>query len=371
MDPVFELGVPMSSGVLAALITGGCALAVAIYSALYGYSRARMLREQSFRFDSELEALKSELARADAAARARTEYEYSARLSLYQRFEPLLFQLAGLAEMAVDRIKNLTNTSVWADLVLAEPSTAGSGRPPMAAADYEMTSALYGLFAPLVVVRFMTRQLTLVDLSLEERVELPYYLASCLYGSFRDDARLAAMAPTLKYEPFHPQWRELREVDPATYWWQGLRMGRLENILDLFTVSGPEPAGNRLCSFGEFEQLYERTLKEGDDRTRKTIAVASNGLAAFRPENRPVYWRILIVQACLYQALLRVLRESARPITGADWMHLLRLEPADDFQWKEPGRIPTLEDTLQAAQNYLRQYVAGPRIEGAQNLSPG
>jgi hypothetical protein len=361
----------MSSGVLAALITGGCALAVAVYSAISGYRRERMLREQGFHFDSELEARKSELARADAAARARTEYEYSARLSLYQRFEPLLFQLAGLAEMAVDRIRNLTNPSVWADLVLAEPSIDGSGRPPMAAADYELTSTLYGLFAPLAVVRFMTRQLTLVDLSLEERVELPYYLASCLYGSFSDDARLAATAPPLKYEPFHPQWRELRQADPATYWWQGLRMGRLENILDLFTVSGSEAAGSRLCSFGEFEQLYERILKEGDERTRKTIAVASNGLVSFRPESKPVYWRVLIVQACLYQALLRVLRESAHPVTETDWMQLLRLEPADDFRWKEPGRTPTLEDTLQAAQNYLRQYVAGPRIEGAQKLPHG
>lgn len=119
----------MSSGVLAALITGGCALAVAVYSALSGYRRERTLREQGFRFDSELAALKSELARADAAARARTEYEYSARVSLYQRFDPLLFQLAGLAEMAVDRIRNLTSPSVWANLG-ADPNGCTRGAAP-------------------------------------------------------------------------------------------------------------------------------------------------------------------------------------------------------------------------------------------------
>ena len=138
----------MDSGVVAALITGGCALAVALYSAVSGYRRERMLRDLGFSYDTQLEAQKSELAREEAATRARTDYEYSARLSLYQRFEPLLFQLVDLAELVVDRIKNLTYPSVWAELVLAEPSVAGSGRPPMAAADYELTSTLYGLRTP-------------------------------------------------------------------------------------------------------------------------------------------------------------------------------------------------------------------------------
>ena len=87
---------------------------VALYSAVSGYHRERMLRELGFSYDTELEARKSELAREETAARARTEYEYSARLSMYQRFEPLMFQLIDLAELAVDRIKNLTYPSVWA-----------------------------------------------------------------------------------------------------------------------------------------------------------------------------------------------------------------------------------------------------------------
>ncbi len=347
------------------MITGGCALVVALYSAVSGYRRERMLRELGFSYDTELAARKSELAREETAARARTEYEYSARLSMYQRFEPLMFQLIDLAELAVDRIKNLTYPSVWAELVLAEPPVAGSGRPPMAAADYELTSTLYGLFAPLAVVRSMTRQLTLVDLSLEKRVELPYYLASCIYGSFKDDAKLAAMAPAVKYDPFHPEWRERREIDPAAYWWQGLRMGRLENILDLFTVSGPEPGGGRLRSFGEFEQLYDSVLKEGGDRDRKTMAVASNGLVAFSPESRPVYWRVLIAQACLYQALLRMLREFTCPATETAWMEYLRLDQPNDFRWKEAGHTPTLEDTLDAVRGYLRQNVVAPRTASA------
>ena len=141
-------------------------------------------------------------------------------------------------------------------------------------------------------------------------------------------------------------------------------MGRLENILDLFTISETE-RGARLRTFGEFEQLYESILKEGDDRERKTMAVASNALASFRPESRPVYWRVLIAQACLYQALLRMLREPTCLATETDWMDYLRLEQPDDFRWKEPGHAPALLDTLEAAHGYLRQNVIGPRIASA------
>ena len=200
----------MNSAVVAALVTGGFALIVALYNAGSSYWRERRLRELGFDYDTLLEIRKSELARADTAHKARTEYEYSARLSLYQRFEPILFQLLDLSDYALDRIRNLTEPSVWSKFALAEPSREHSGRPPMAEAEYEMISTLYGLFVPLTLVRSMSRQLTLVDLSLEPRIELPYYLASRIYGSFKDDRKLAAMQPQIEYDPFHPDWRTRR-----------------------------------------------------------------------------------------------------------------------------------------------------------------
>jgi hypothetical protein len=60
------------------------------------------------------------------------------------------------------------------------------------------------------------RRAPLVDLSLEPRSELPYYLASRIYGSFKDDAKLASVHPPLTYDPFHSEWRDLREKEPAT-----------------------------------------------------------------------------------------------------------------------------------------------------------
>lgn len=357
----------MNSAVVAALVTGGFALLVALYSAGYSYRRERRLRELGFGYDTRLEIRKSELSRADAAERARTEYEYSARLSLYQRFEPVLFQLVDLADYALDRIKNLTEPSVWPKFALAEPSRAHSGRPPMAEAGYEMISTIYGLFAPLVLVRSMSRQLTLVDLSLEPRIEFPYYLASRIYSSFKDDMKLAAMHPLLGYDPFHPEWRARREEDPAKYWWQGLTMGRLENVLDLLSTAGSDPGSLRLVSFGEFERLYEKILQEGEEWQRKDLAVASNPLVSFQPENRPVYWRLLIAQASLYQALLRTSRDhSSFPVTEDAWLEYLRLENPNDFRWKAAGHTPALDDTLHAVTGYLRRYVIAPRITNTQ-----
>jgi hypothetical protein len=356
----------MEPAVIAAVVTGGFALVVALYNALTSYRRERKLRELGFTYDTMLESRKSELSREETAAKARADYEYSARLSLYKRFEPRLFQLMDLADYALDRIKNLTDPSVWTKFVLTEAPRPGIGRPPMAQADYELTSTLYGLFAPLVLVRSMSRQLTLVDLSLERRIELPYYLASRIYGSFKDDAKLAAMHPPLTYTPFHPAWRERRQQDPATYWWQGLTMGRLENILDLLSTSGPESGEVRLLSFGEFERLYERVFDEGEEWQRKALAVASNPLVFFKPETRPVYWRLLVVQACLYNSLLRTPAGIRPPTSEDDWMEYLSLGDHGDFGWKEQGHTPTFEETLEAAKEYLRRYVVAPRMASRQ-----
>ena len=88
-------------------------------------------------------------------------------------------------------------------------------------------------------------------------------------------------------------------------------MGRLEGVLDLFSADGSDQGTFRLVSFGEFERFYEKVLENGEEWQRKDLAVASNPLVSFQPEDRPVYWRLLMVQACLYQALLRTSRDHS------------------------------------------------------------
>jgi hypothetical protein len=148
-------------------------------------------------------------------------------------------------------------------------------------------------------------------------------------------------------------------------------MGRLESVLDLLTASEDTP---RLVSFGEFERRYVDVLENGEEKKRHALAIASNPLMTFSPEKRPVYWRMLIAQACLYQAILRVPQVSSWPSTESEWMNELRLEHAEEFEWKSPTSAPTLDETLGATQDYLRQYVVASRIsrdDGSNIWAPG
>jgi hypothetical protein len=171
----------VSPRLLAALVTSVGALVLGMWNV----TRVR-----------KLERPKSELAREEAAAKAKLDYEYEARRRLYERFEPALFPLLELAEYALERIANLTDADVWREFRPAEDEApAGARRPALIKPNYVAVSTVYGLFAPLMIARLMSRQLTLVDLSLEPRIELQYFLAGRLYGSFKDDFKLAASEP--------------------------------------------------------------------------------------------------------------------------------------------------------------------------------
>jgi hypothetical protein len=228
----------------------------------------------------------------------------------------------------------------------------------MAAANYSVVSTLYGLYAPVVVIRGMSRDLTLVDLSLEPRIDLQYKLAYCIYGSFTDDATLAALPPKRDYDPFDENWRQLRSDDPK-YWWQGLTMGRLERVLDVFTVADADSRVPRLASFGEFEKRHTAVVAEGPEEDRKTLAVAANAFLEFTPDKRPVFWRMLIVQARVYQALLRTKQQDFKlPQSRKDWQALVRLEDQDEFRWRaEIGGAADLHESLSVSNAYLHRVL--------------
>jgi hypothetical protein len=338
---------------LAALVTAGGALVLGIWNA----TRVR-----------KLEHLKSELAREEASAKAKLDYEYEARRRLYGRFEPALFQLLELGDYALERIVNLTDADVWREFRPAEDEAPGARRPPMIKPNYAAVSTVYGLFAPLMIVRLMSRQLTLVDLSLEPRIELQYFLAGRLYGSFKDDFKLAAIEPIVPYDPLiQGDWRRLRQEEPSKYWWQGLTMGRLEDVLDL--LSRPHEDSVRLASFGEFEQSWLDSVEAADERACKTLAVASNALLQFRPDTRPVFWRVLIAQARLYHALIRTKADGfAVPKSNDEWNALLALEHPERFEWKtEIPNASSLSQTLEVTDRYFTQMLeerAGSQLQG-------
>lgn len=347
----------MPSAVVAAIITGCVSLILALYNFWAALQQHKRL--------GQLEERRAELA-------AKLDYEYEARKRLYNAFEPTLFQLLELAEYALNRIKNLTNPKVWRDFSPGEPEPpAEAGRPPMASAKYEVVSTLYGLFAPLVVIRSMSRGLTLVDLSLEKRIKLQYDLASHIYDCVKDDFKLAEIEPVIPYDPFADGWRELRKTNPRSYWWQGLTMGRLETVLDLMTVNPPAPGHERLMSFGEFERLYEGILDNGEEKDRKTLAVATNAFTGFHPAERPVFCRMLIVQARLYQALLRTREGFDIRDSEEGWKGLLELKGCAEFEWKlQDAELPALRETLAVTDEYFRRFGPGTLTSSRRTIRP-
>jgi hypothetical protein len=290
-------------------------------------------------------------------AQAKLDYEYHARLRLYEQWEPALFQLLERSRYALNRIENLANPEVWKRLTESEPDPAAKGRAVMPAAKYEAIATMYGLYSPLVVIREMSRRLTLFDLSLEPKIQLQYLLATRIYNTLQDDIAFAAIEPVIVYTPFADDWRSQRETKPQQYWWQGLTMGRLENLLDLMTVINPD-GSSRPASFGQFEQVYFDSLADPTEERRKTIAAGANSLYRFRPVDRPVYCRILIAQARLYQALGRTRRpDFSVPSTAAAWAELLHLE-GEFFKSTEhnPAAVP-MHELLAASDDYLQRHV--------------
>lgn len=341
----------MAPQVLAAIITGGLSLVLA----LYNLWAARQQDKRVFA----LEKLRSQLAGEEAARKARIDYEYDALRRLHDACGPAMFTLFDLAEEALQVIKGLTDPSVWVELAKPEPTPPTTERPTLPAAKYEALSGIYGLYAPLAVIRGMGRKLSQLDLTLDPLTELQYFLAARLYNTFKDDATLAAIEPALPYTPFAPGWRTKRELEPATYWWQGLTMGRLEGMLDLLTVPSGDSHQGRVVSFGEFERLYNDMFADPDEARRKSVAAAANALHRFRPADRPVFWRVIITQARLYQALLHT--RSSRfdvPASRQEWWALLRLEDPHTFAWRSgsPQGAP-LDQTIAVTDTYLRLRV--------------
>lgn len=302
-----------------------------------------------------LEKLKADLTDKAMAYKAMIDYQYDARRRLYVSYQPAMFQLLELSQNAIRVIKGLTNPEIWPKLAQGERTPPTELRATLPAPTDEALDAIYGLYAPLVVIRGMGRGLTQFDLSLEPYIELQYYLATKIYGSFKDDFVLAKIDQR-EYTPFAEEWRELREKDPEKYWWQGLTMGPLEEMLDIMTAHAGKRGPERLVTFGEFEMRYKEIFDGQDEFQQKSVAAVANPLYKFQPPGRPIFWRMLVAQARLYQALLRINAADPLPTSESDWLNLLRLDDPDDFRTKRPEPA----ETLRVTDAYLKEKVITP-----------
>jgi hypothetical protein len=307
----------------------------------------------------DLEAFKTKLtadiAEKQAEKNARRDYLYEARKRLYQQYEPLLFQLVELSESALVRIYALARTAKLGNL---GPDHSGWLSPNDSASTYFASNTIFRLLAPLVIIKLIQRQLTLVDLTVDPHISNQYSLAKCLYTSFTDDFKLASKEPSLEYDPNSKVWHEKREAFPEKYWRQGIIAGRLDNAVEALIVR--EPNGILRCmSFGEFEDIYNDSIKNVKFETFRDVFMN------FHPKTRPVIWRILITQAHIYLALLRT--REIKISTSDDSFAPRLLKPISEvdrlkFDWRQRSEEATDEEVLsqpfEAAYAYLRESLS-------------
>lgn len=286
---LFAWDLKIDVAIIAATASVGAALVSAIVSLATTRSAriaAERLEEQKGRLSKELASESSRLAEISAERSARRDYEYDARKRLYSEIEPLLFQLYEALEEAHYRVRSLARTSRDNHL----PGWLDSN-------GYYLNSTAFKLIIPAVLLRIMQRQMTFVDLRLDETIRIRYQLLKLYSRSFTDDFLFAAVPAKLAYDPNNPQWRQLKSQDPAKYTRQGLLVGDLENICDALIVEDANHRA-RAIGFSEFERLLLNLGK------RDSILEMLSLLASFSPSGRPVLARILVAQAVMAQLIL-------------------------------------------------------------------
>jgi len=290
----------------------------------------------------ELEFLRARLGEQGKERDARRDYEYDAHKRLYAECEPLLFQLAELAEHAYYRIYSLARTARLGDL---PRWLTGDG--------YYLRSTMHKLISPLVVFRLIQQRLTFVDLRLDDYIASQYTLLKLLYLTFTDAFDFANTGPTIDYKPDSADWEVKRKQDQAKFWRQGLYLGSLDNSIDALIVQTDDEKP-RWKTFGQFE------LEFGDHEsaTHQRFLTLADVLQGFHPKTRPVLWRMLWTQSLIYEQIFSKTPRS----NGSPRVDLASISPrilVGNLDWRQSPVEASDDEALNipraVAEEYLRK----------------
>jgi len=241
------------------------------------------IKELELTHSERLRKLESELTRERDEESAIREYEYDARKRLYQEYEPLLFQFNELADNALRRIIALARESRGGKLEKDISWLSGSR--------YYFDSTIYRLLIPFAIFNLMQKKLTMFDLKLNPFFNQQYLLIKLLYHTFSHDIRLANIEPNIpEYDP-----NSVTKVN-SNYKKQGIFIGIVDNLTNELIIK--EGENLRIMTFGEFSNYISDSLKNMQFKAVFEI------FKDFHPARCPVLWRILMVQAYVYRAIL-------------------------------------------------------------------
>jgi hypothetical protein len=315
--------------------------------------------------DVTLEKLKSKLDIEKAEQNARRDYEYEARKRLYEECEPILFQFAELSESALRRIYALTRN--------AKEGNLGPDRYWLATDHYFMISTIYRLLAPMAAFKLLQHRLTNIDLKLDQSINIQYVVAKILYYTFSSSPDLAKIEPTISYDPdqigdesrglTETTKRERKAKYPEIFWLQGLKVGELDILSETLTVFEKDNDNSRVKSFGEFEQEFFKKDKSAALHGNNIFDVFFTIFSYFHPKTRPVLWRVLITQACLYNAIRNIRNSEEFNINNFDeFLKLFEIEKVKSkCNWVQSAEEISDEEfnaPYNAAENYLKAQLA-------------
>ncbi|MDQ3800401.1 MAG: hypothetical protein M3384_13200 [Acidobacteriota bacterium] len=298
----------------------------------------------------ELLELTNKLQEQNAEKDARRDYEYEARKRLYQQCEPLFFQLIEYSESAFKRIRSLARSAKEGDISLI-PGQGWLHTPN----GYYFTSTVYKLLAPLVVFKLIQQRLTLVDLTVDSHINSLYILSKRIYLLFTDDFRLARIEPELDYAPNAKDIIRLRNEKPEVYMRQAMFIGTLDSVIHKMIVTESESI-QRCINYNEFEEVYKKN-------ENNCFADVIELFQDFHPKTRPVFWRVLIAQAYIYETLIqaRDLRINNKSNSEIAVINSLAELERGELNWRNETVEATDEEVLiqpfDAAKKYLKKWL--------------
>jgi hypothetical protein len=288
-----------------------------------------------------LEVLRASLGEQGKERDAKRAYEYDARQKLYAQCEPLLFQLADLADHGYHRVYSLARS---AHLGKLPRWLNGDG--------YYLCSTMYRLLAPLVILRLIQQRLTFVDLTLDAHIAHQYRLLKLLYLTFTDPFDFAAIHPKIEYNPDADDWKIKRELDEQTYWRQGLYLGSLDNAIDALLVMQNDQAV-QWKTYGQFESEY----KDKSSDTYRRLGDFADVLHRFHPRTRPVLWRMLCTQTLIYKQILESQSEAGGSKSRIGFMSVSPSLPPRGLDWRCDKSEVSEEEALLVPQNVAQEYL--------------
>jgi len=334
----------VSGQVTVALIAAGASVVVSGVTAGLGYVTKR-------RQDEQLAQLNDALEEARAERDAQRDYRYEARKRLYAEFQPLFFQLVELCESAYNRVLSLAQAS--------RDGYLGPGPGNWLEERYYMLTTVHRFVAPLVLFRLAQRRLTFVDLSADDEVRKQYAIAKALQVVFNASFDLAKAEPAIAYLPHDPRAPQLATTQPAVYERQHVVSGQLDQMIDALTVRESDGAA-RCMTYGEFETAFV-----GRAAAVQPTAILMDLFDGFRPDTRPVLWRVVLAEAHVYRSLMRTF-ESESGTTVPPWA-ALHDEDRLDFDWRPPGSGTSFEEAvdvpLGAVAGWLSGYLTSLRTQ--------